>query len=146
MYPTAPQGPTRLNIQPSQAEVDSRFAANASENPDIAALTDRAIAEAAMHPEVLAAERRTILADDAGDKEGLAAGWLNLLADSGVPAASSTHETTYEQRTAEVYTPEQNRTYALGIAQITERIATIRSGAMWRGTPDYSRDDFTLAA
>ncbi len=128
---------TTRSVQYISAEGDARFAEIAAQNPEIASLKDKDFAEAAMHPEVLAAE----LAAEAHtlDKYGqapLAGGWLEHVVSS--PQQGVWREPTAAERSkgAEVYA-----TYVYEVAKYTDRMPDIRALAMKNGKPSFRQDD-----
>lgn len=103
---------SQLNL--SQPEVNARFAEIEAQNPDLTELTDRAFAEASMHPENVLGEQ---IRDQFEDRFG--EGWLKKLNDRSErpvetvaqpePASGEENQEVLTIRTIEALSPEAQR-------------------------------------
>lgn len=137
---------TTRSVQYISAEGDARFAEIAAQNPEIASLKDKDFAEAAMHPDVLAAElaaeAHTL---DIYGQAPLAGGWLEHVVSS--PQQGVWREPTAAERSVgtEVLRYDDSAN-TRDVAMIADRMPDIRALAMKNGKPSFRQDDYALGA
>lgn len=134
------QGATTRLVQPEGAM------------PEFVALTDQQLAEASLHPEVLAEQQARF---DLETPDLLAPGWLdgvNTAEDLLDRSTAGDPEPTAMNRVSDVefYDAARNARNRSSITAIADRMPTIRSLAIQNGRPSFapedSQDNYTTAA